>query len=321
MAHKVETMAYAGETPWHGLGFKTHNKMTPKQMQGVSQTDWTVSKRPIHFDSKGKMIPIPGQFAIVRDSDESVLTMVGSTYKPVQNEQMFDFFTKFTKAGHMTMETAGSLAGGKYVWALARVGKDFKIGAGGKKPDNVAPFLLILSPHVHGKALVMQYTAIRVVCWNTLNMALGSMLKGSKHAFKMAHSSKWEVEKEEAEKVLGIAMAQTEEFKDASNLMAKTKAKKEDVEAFFKRVLRVELFPDKKKVPVMLPKFRAALEKAPGASLASAAGTWWGALNAVTYVVDHETGVTRDTALRGAWIGNHAQTKRRALSLALELAK
>lgn len=321
MAHMVETMAYAGQTPWHGLGDKVSGDLTPQEMRIAAKADWTVSKRPVHFDAAGKMIQIPGQFAIVRDSDQSVLTMVGSTYKPIQNEQMFDFFTKFTKAGHMTMETAGSLQGGKYVWALARVGKDFKIGVGGKKPDNVAPYLLILSPHVHGKALVMQYTAIRVVCWNTLNMALGHMLKGGKHAFKMAHSAKWEVEKEEAEKILQISIEQTKEFKDAGDMLAKSKAKKEDVEAFFKRVLRVELFPDKKKSPVMLPKFRAALEKAPGAMLPSAAGTWWGALNAVTYVVDHETGVSRDTALRGAWLGNHAQTKRRALDLALELAK
>jgi phage/plasmid-like protein (TIGR03299 family) len=319
MAHKVETMAYANEVPWHGLGNNVAADMTPEQMMVASGTDWTVSKRQVHFpDTAGKLIQAKGEFVIARDTDDKVLTTVGSTYTPMQNKDMFDFFKKFTEAGGMTMETAGSLAEGKYVWALARIGKDFKIGTG-KGADEIRPYLLIMSPHVHGKALIMQYTPIRVVCWNTLSMALGSDLKGNKHGFKMAHSRKWEVVKEEAEAVLGLSIKQTDEFKGAATLLAKAKASKDQTEEFFLKVLQMK--PDAKKTPIALPKFRAALEHAPGSMLTTAKGTWWGALNAVTYVVDHELGKDKETSLRGAWIGNHSKTKRRALELAMDYAK
>jgi len=327
MAHKVESMAYAGQVPWHGLGVNVDHKQTPAQMMKASKTDWKVSKRQLHYpDTAGKLIPADGEFAIVRDTDDKLLTTVGATYMPVQNEEIFDFFKKFTTAGKMTMETAGSLSDGQYIWALARLGKDFKVG-NGKGGDEVRPYLLIMSPHVHGKALIMQYTPIRVVCWNTLSMALGSDLKGKRgEGFKMAHSQKWDAKSGEAEIALNLAMVQTEEFKDCAQHLAKKKATKDTVDKYFLSILtnpgkKIEGTEESKKTPTLLPKFRAALERAPGATMPSAQGTWWGALNAVTYVIDHEVGKDRQTALRGAWVGNHQKTKLRALQLAIEGAK
>lgn len=323
MAHKVETMAWANEVPWHGLGDMVDGKQTPAQMCKASKTNWTVSKQALYVMKGGKHVAVPGEFALMRDSDGTVFDIVGDVYKPVQNEQVFEFFKKFCDAGHMTMETAGSLWGGRYVWVLARINKDFAIG----KTDEVRPYLLIMSPHQHGKSLLMQYTAIRVVCWNTLTMAIGASLKGDGQGFRMPHSQAFDVKKEEAEKVLKLMVDQTAEFKQASELLAKKKVTKEKVEQFFIDVLSPKKTDDKseeketKRTPVLLPKFRAALEHAPGAQLATAKGTWWGALNAVTYIIDHEVGSDRQTALKGAWLGNHANTKRRALAMAIERAK
>jgi phage/plasmid-like protein (TIGR03299 family) len=309
-------MAYAGEVPWHGLGVNVKDNMTPEQMQKAAKLDWTVSKRRMSFlRADGKTEEIKGEYALVRDSDEQVLTTVGATYKPVQNSQAFDFFKKFTKAGHMKMETAGSLWGGRYVWALARLGKDFSVG----KTDEIRPYLLICSPHVHGRSLLMQYTAIRVVCWNTLTMAVGANVKGDGTGFRMPHSRDFSVEASVAEQALGLMVQQTDDFKEASNFLAKKKAKADEIDKFFLEVLRVK--DDAKKTPIALPKFRAALNHAPGAQLSTAKGTWWGALNAVTYVIDHETGRERATSLRNAWVGHTAGIKRRALALALEKAK
>jgi phage/plasmid-like protein (TIGR03299 family) len=235
----------------------------------------------------------------------------------VQNADAFAFFKKFCAAGQMKMETAGSLWGGRYVWALARVGKDFTVGA--DKKDEVRPYILLMSPHSHGKSLIIQYTTVRVVCWNTLSMALGSDLKGNGRGFRMPHTRHFEFAKTEAEAALGLAIKQSEDFKEAAALLSKKKATKAKTEEFFLKVLKAK--EDAKKAPVMLPKFRAALEHAPGQQTLSAKGTWWGALNAVTYIVDHSTGSSRDTALKGAWLGNHANTKRRALELALDYAK
>lgn len=323
MTDAVETMAWANQVPWHGLGVQVKPNITPAAMLKAAKLDWEVLKSQKFVQLDDKMVKLDGQYALIRSTDGRVLTpSVGAKYKPVQNADTLNFFKEFCEAGKMTMETAGSLSNGQYVWALARLGKDFSVG----KEDEVRPYVLIMSPHVFGKALIMQYTPIRVVCWNTLNMALGAGLRGDGTGFRMPHSRDFKVEAEVAKQVLGLASKQTEEFRAASIVLAKKKASKEKVEEFFCRVLDFDPKKDKDadgkvRTPVMLPKFRAALEHAPGAQMVTSKGTWWGALNAVTYIVDHVNGKNRQTALKNAWLGNHANTKRTALDLAIEYAK
>lgn len=321
MTDAVETMAYANEKPWHGLGVPVKDTMTPKQMMKAAKLDWTVSKRPIFFEG-GKQIP--GKMALCRDTDDAFFSIVGKEWKPVQNEDALDFFTKWVKAGHMKMETAGSLWGGKYVWGLARIGKDFTLGTG-KNADEVRSYLLMCSPHVRGKAMVLQFTPIRVVCWNTLNFALGRGLKGSGSAFRMIHSQKFdEAMKADAEEKLGIATEQMATFKEAAVLLSKKKITKVKQEEYFNEVLQFDPKAASKKKdgdakePQLLGKIRAALTHAPGQDITPSLGTWWGALNAVTYVVDHDVGRTRDTSLKNAWLGQGANLKRRALQIALD---
>jgi phage/plasmid-like protein (TIGR03299 family) len=236
-----------------------------------------------------------------------------------------DFFSKFVKAGHMKMETAGSLWEGRYIWGLARIGKDFSIG----KADEVRGYVLLCSPHVLGKAMLLQCTPIRVVCWNTLCMALGSSLKGKGNAFRMPHTTEFsDAVKADAELALKLVTEQMVEFKDAATLLSKKKIDDKAAEVFFCDVLQ---FDPKKaakkkneeiKVPRMLPKFQEALQTAPGAQLAGSAGTLWGALNAVTFVCDHDGGRgERSTELKNAWLGHKSNIKRRALKVALEHAK
>lgn len=324
MTAAVETMAYANEVPWHGLGNKVTNKMSPEEMAKAAGITWTVSKRPMQFlgaDQKTWM-PSKEDFALVRDSDDRQLSTVGQTWKPVQNLEALDFFTKFAKAGHMTMETAGSLWNGRYIWGLARIGKDFSLG--GKTSDEVRGYLLLASPHVRGKAMLMQFTAIRVVCWNTFCMAIGSNMKGDGTGFRVPHSMKFDDAcKAQAETALGLTTKQMDEFKDAATLLSKKKMKPDQVEEFFCEVLRFDPKEAKKneeREPQKLSKFRAALVHAPGQQLPTALGTVWGAFNAVTYVIDHETGRERETALKNAWLGNTANIKRRAFELAVKAA-
>lgn len=326
MTAAVETMAYAGEVPWHGLGFKVSNKLTPVQMLKAAKLDWKVEKRKMTFapSGKGAHIEVPNKFALVRTSDDACLSVVGNTYKPVQNDVAMDFFKKFVVAGHMDMETAGSLHGGQYIWALARIGKDFMVGKG----DEVRGFLLLSNPHVLGKAMVIQFTPIRVVCWNTLTFALGADLKGKPGSFRMPHSIAFtDGVRTKAEEALGLASHQMDEFKAAAIMLAKKKAKPASVETYFAEVLKFDPKKAKSKKkdgearePLMLPKFRQALTHSPGSQLATAAGTWWGALNAVTHVVDHEIGRDQSASLRTAWLGQKANMKRRAVALAIKAA-
>lgn len=327
MTDAVESMSFSGQTPWHGLG----NNVTdldiddPIAMAKAASANWTVSKREMAFKgANGQWIPIKGDLALVRDTDESHLSTVGTTWKEVQNEQSFEFFTKWCKAGQMKPETCGSLWGGRYVWMLARINKDFSIG----KKDEIRPYLLLASPHVHGKALLIQYTTVRVVCWNTLCMAIGSSLKGNGTGFRMPHSMAFnDATKAKAEEALGLAVKQTTEFKEIVTKLSKKKMTVTDSEEYFCEVLQFDPKKAEKKkggevmVPRMLPKFQAALTHAPGQELPSALGTLWGSFNAITAVVDHQTGRNdRSTTLRNIWLGHMAGIKRRALEVAIQRA-
>lgn len=326
MADAVESMAYANEVPWHGLGEKVAGNLTPEQILKKAKLDWSVSKRPVYLEG-GKLIK--GEYALVRDTDDRVLSMVGSTFKPVQNIEAMSFFKKFVEAGHMTMETAGSLHGGRYIWGLANIAKGFTLPGG----DKVEGYLLVSSPHVFGKSMIIQFTPIRVVCWNTLSMALGSSLKGQANAFRMPHTTEFNEDiKKKAEVALGLATDQMDEFKQAAEALSQAKAKDDEVREYFFKVLKLDedefqdanekgkKNKDKKKEPQLVKKFQAALEYSPGHDLRTANGTWWGALNAVTYVADHQLGRTPDLKLKNAWLGRGARMKVRALNLALDEA-
>ena len=165
MAHLVETMAYAGAVPWHGLGVPVEANLTPKEMMQAADLDWTVSKRPVYTlnECEGHnevgVMPVDGHHFITRDSDNSILSHCGDDYVPIQNEEIFDFFKKFTEAGHMTMETAGSLRSGSEVWGLAKISADFQLAGG----DEVKGYLLINQPHVAGHAMAIRFTPLRDV--------------------------------------------------------------------------------------------------------------------------------------------------------------
>ena len=328
MTKQVETMASAGGMPWAGQGVKVSNNMTPEAMLKAAKCDWTVGLRKMAWqDAKGEWKEDKSNLRLVRESDDYPLTTCGVKWNPVQNIDAANFFKKFVGAGHMSMEHLGSLDHGRYLWALANINKTFSIG----KEDEVKSFLLMIQPHVKGKAMVFKYMSMRSWCWNTLSYLLGSgvgrrgVIAGG---FRMPHSVKFdETTKRSAEIALGLANRQADEFKEAVTLLSKKKASVAAVEKFFAEAIHFDATTaDKKKdgearEPRMMGQLREALENSPGHQLSSAAGTWWGAVNAVTYVVDHELGHDRSTALRTAWLGPKARLKQRAFALALEHAR
>jgi phage/plasmid-like protein (TIGR03299 family) len=325
MSAEIETMAYAHATPWHGLGTRVDGKMTPEQISKAAKIDWTVSKVKLALSEgahKGK--ELKNKFALVRDTDGRVLSMVGSVYNPIQNADAMSFFKKFVDAGHMTMETAGSLREGSFVWGLAKIGADFKLGNG----DRVEGYLLMASPHVLGKAALYQFTAVRVVCMNTFTAALGSTLQGRAGAFRIPHSMVFDdTMKKKAEEALGISKKQLSEFQQVAELLSKRKVKAAEVDKYFYKVLRTkpqvikDIEANEANPPRLLEKLKHSFEVSPGAELASAKGTAWGLFNAVTYTADHTLGSTPDNRLTNAWLGSTAQMKRWALECAIELAK
>lgn len=345
MAHLVETMAYANEVPWHGLGKKVHPNMTPTEMLVEAGLDWTVSKRPAYFPDKANcwnlndprgeagLVHASDSFFIVRDSDNSVLSPAGTGYQPFQNEEVMTFFKKFTEAGHMRMETAGSLKRGKEIWGLAKIEKGFTLAGG----DPVEGYLLLNNSHVVGKAMNIMFTPIRVVCNNTLTMALGDTTATNR--YRVMHLQMFSEDiMRAAEEALGISTGQMERFQEQAEFLSNKRYDIINVDNFIAELFQPKTLLERGKavtaniandLPPLRDEFNRtatmvadALETSPGADLKTAKGTWWGALNAVTYVVDHKSrSMEEGNALHSAWFGGGANTKRKALEKALEYAR
>ena len=226
MAHMVETMAYAGEVPWHGLGVSVSNDLTPRQMMEKAGLDWTVEKVPTYAKVGDEEIPT-GVEALVRSSDNKVLTQVGENWNPVQNEEAFDFFSEYCLAGDMEMHTAGSLKGGQMVWALAKIKESFDILGG----DQVDQFLLFSNPHMYGKSIDIRFTPIRVVCNNTLTLSLGQQVN---NACKLNHRT--EFDPESVKVALGIANEKFAKYKEMATFLASKKFSAESLIQYYNEV-------------------------------------------------------------------------------------
>ena len=339
MAHEVETMAYAGKVPWHGLGRQVSKDMSPDEMLVAAQLDWTVSKRQaftidkpncwniIDPTGEANFLRCDDHHYIVRDSDNTVLSHCKESYVPFQNKEVMSFFKKFTEAGHMKMETAGSLKDGKEIWGLAKLTDTFKLAG----DDQVEGYLLLNNSHSVGKAMTIMFTPIRVVCNNTLTMALNN--KGN--SFRIPHLQMFDEEIiQTAELALGISSSHMKNFQEQSEFLARKKAKVKDVDNFIAELFQPSLLIQQGKTGVigsdnMRDQFNTTAElvsdaifTSPGANMSSAKGTWWGVLNGVTYVMDHQKRSTAEgNALHSAWFGSGANTKRKALNKAIEYAK
>jgi len=317
MTHEIEIldgvaqMAWAGEeTPWHRLGTRVSNKMSPTEIQAASGLDWSVEKKPLFMQGDNDELIVTKKEALVRSSDNSILTYVGSGWNPVQNNEAFDFFVDFVEAGDMEMHTAGSLKNGQIVWALAKTKEGFTLAGG----DEVESYLLFSNPHQFGKAVSVRFTPIRVVCNNTLTFALNSESSASTTS---NHRTLFDAEK--VKETLGIASYKMDEYRQLSELLSTKRANKEDIVEYFERIFPITSNDSKKTTSRNAKLALESLESQPGAEMSE--GTWWSALNAATYITDHKIGRSVDSRLTSAWFGAGANNKIKALYLAKEYAQ
>ena len=317
MAHAVETLAWTGEPPWHKLGKNVTANLSPMEMQIEAGLDWKVEKVPLHYQLEGSREPTPtGQFALVRRSDNSMLDIVKSNrWEPVQNEQAFEFFENFVSHNHMSMEVAGSLKGGKLVFVLAKMNHAFNVGYG----DRTEAYLLFTNPHQYGQAVDIRLTPIRVVCQNTLSLALQT---ASNAMIKHNHRTRFNVEgsRQVVDGLLSLFYAYSETAQYLATKRYKHEPLRKYFEACFPLVPNIHTkTPSNQERSTNAERALEVVEKQPGGKLAP--GTWWNALNAVTYLTDHEIGKQADTRLHAAWYGRGEKRKKQALELAVEFAK
>jgi phage/plasmid-like protein (TIGR03299 family) len=303
MPAAVETMAYVGETPWHGLGVNVESAKTPVEFMDVAGLNWSVDKRKIRVVD-GPIIP--GRFALTRSTDKRVLGTCGTGYVPVQNAEVFDFFDRFTRAGGMTIETAGSLHDGQKIWCLAKLPAGFELTGG----DEIRPYLLLMSPHQAGYALQAKFTTVRVVCQNTLTQALRE--RGKATNFRHLHNRAFDAD--EATTALGLGLELTKAFEEKARFLASTPISGADLLFYM-----TELWPAAEaEMSLTAKRAMDAILTQPGAAMSE--GTWWSVVNTVTYLTNHELAKTQDARLDSAWFGRNSHLNERALDLAIEYA-
>jgi len=324
MAHELEiaedgtvSMAYTGELPWHGLGKRVPADLSPEQMLKAANLDWTVDRKPLFFnDEQGNRI-LTSSTALVRSSDNKVLTVVSDKWNPVQNIEAFEFFNDFVNAGEMEMHTAGSLKGGKVVWALAKIKDSFELFGG----DKVEGYLLFSNPHEFGRSIDIRFTPIRVVCNNTLGFAMDEVENGhNKNFIRISHRSMFDEAKVKAQ--LGIAATSWQQFMQSVETWSLTPVSPERAKEYFDKIssyqnTQGDTIISHRTSDKLMELFNG---NGKGAKLKSANGTAWGLVNAVTEYVDHHRGRSDDVRMDRAWFGDGVATKELAKQLADEIA-
>lgn len=312
MAHYVEQMAYVGQTPWHGLGNQLANNQPIEVWQKQAGMDWDIKESPVQFidsvdENQRTLITFPQSKVLYRSDTQTPLSVVSQRYKVVQPREILEFYRDLTEVSGFQLETAGVLKGGKKVWALARTGHSAVL-----QGNDVTNAYVLLATACDGTlATTAQFTAVRVVCNNTLAVALDD----SQGAVKVPHSTTFDADA--VKRQLGISVSHWDEFMYRMRALSERKVNNAEAESFFE-----ELFATPRKDEARKPN-QWAMSKAlslynghgRGAELGSAQGSALGLLNSITEFVDHEQRArSTDNRLDSAWFGQGAMLKQKALA-------
>ena len=224
MSANVETMFYVREKPWHGLGTEVQEAPTSIDALTLAGLDWEVIQKDVYTDD-GSLIS--GYKLNTRSIDSAALGIVSDRYKVVQNEEAFRFTDDLLGEG-VTYETAGALQGGRKVWMLARMPQRYIIAG-----DEIAPYMVVMNSHDGSSGIKVAMTPIRVVCQNTLNLALNS----AKRIWTTKHIENVMLRVHEAQETLGLAEKYMGELgrgiNDLSRIKLSDRKVKEFMDEFF----------------------------------------------------------------------------------------
>ncbi|EXB83178.1 phage/plasmid-like TIGR03299 family protein [Acinetobacter baumannii 299505] len=343
MAHLVETMAYVGQTPWHGLG----NQLTQNQPIEVwaqqAGMDWRIESSDVSYMAENErgqniIMPFSEQRVLYRSDTHAPLSVVSQRFQEVQPRDILEFYRDLTEQSGFELETAGVLKGGKKFWALAKTGQSTAL-----KGKDVSNGYILLATACDGTlATTAQFTSIRVVCNNTLAIALKGQ-NSSSGVVKVPHSTKFDADK--IKQQLGISVRAWDEHMYEMKQLAQRKVTQQEAAAFFDQVFNANSNPvyqdniirfnrnnnfnpftpsnDNKTEPnarAMSKVMTMFNGQGRGAELASAKDTAYGLLCSITEFVDHERrAISTDHRMDSAWFGAGANIKQRGLEQALRM--
>lgn len=342
MSHEIDTstgkpaMAYTGAEPWHGLGQDLPDNASLEVWTTAAGLDWRAVVSPLtatlvigdepeegEEDTREQVeVPVPNSRALVRDDTQAVLSVVSKGYKPVQPSEVMGFFKDYVEGldAGFKMETAGSLNGGKKIWALAKcVDASFIVG----KNDKVDQYLLLATSFDRSLPTLAQLTSTRVVCSNTLRVAAND----KQNQLRITHNRKFEADL--AKEALGLKDS-WDVFAEECMRFAEKEVSEDQSRRYIAEVL-VNSNPHLKKNGVRegidevlenenktFEEIMAIRSNAPGQDIA--VGSVWGDLNAITYWADHEINAkNNDNRWSSACFGRGKRVKDFAYELAKEL--
>lgn len=317
MSHEISQVNGVAEmvsgrnmTPWHKLGTVVSGLMTAQDALEKAHLTWGINRQPVMVNGIELPFPKDGESnpdayqAICRSDNGACLGISKGRYEPITNVECFDFFDRLIGQGKAVYDTAGALRGGKQVWLLAKVDGEIQING-----DAHRQYGLMLTSHDGSYALQVSWVLERVVCANTLSLAL----RGQSNTYKIRHSKSWKDKEAEAATVLGLGEHYFKSIQEALTSMTSKLLSPEDMAAFAEILL-----PSKTpEVSTRTANIRAEISKLFAKGEGNKGASRWDAFNAVTDYVDHDATLRGDnsTRLESAILGSGAALKQRAFGL------
>jgi phage/plasmid-like protein (TIGR03299 family) len=307
----------AGEPAWHRLGVNVADAQTSESAIKLAALNWEVRKEQVTYWNRAQATwaNVDGSYAIVRGDTEQALGIVGEFYRPLQNAEAFDFMDSIVGEKLAIFETAGALKGGRRVWCLAKLPGTIEV----KGDDVVQPYILLTNSHDGTSAVRILPTTVRVVCQNTLNLALG---RAGASGFSIVHTVSMAGRVAQAREALGMIGNRFGEFQQQSQTLARRSLNSEQLAKYFAGLIATRSEKSQKK---LLAAFFENLHNSRN-NIAGIGGTAWAAYNAVSEFADHQLAVTGktqlerdDNRLQSIWFGTADRLKQAAWISALAL--
>lgn len=315
MAHLVENMAYVGQTPWHGLGRQLESGLPIDEWIIQAGMDWEIQQSPVRFiagqhEHLGEIKAFSDHKVLYRSDTQAPLSVVGQHYKVVQPREILEFYQELKEKSGFELETAGVLKGGRKLWALAKTGQTAIL----QGRDVTNGYVLLATACDGTMATTAQFTSVRVVCNNTLAVAVGDR----SGAVKVPHRSIFDPNS--VKETLGITVSAWDDFMYRMKHLSNRRVKDSEARNYLLRVLGdSDNASISKGTERNMGRILTLFEsEGMGADLPSSKGRTYGLLNAVTQFVDHERRArSQDNRLESAWFGQGAALKNKALEEAL----
>jgi len=318
-ADGTASMFYVDEVPWHGLGIRLAGPATTAEAIRAANLDWPVSKQRLFIQQGSSHVPVHDRYAVMRppqgnESGDVVLGVVGKDYTPLQNDEAFAFFDHIVGKGAAVYHTAGALGQGERVWILAKLPDTIRVVG----DDVTDKYLLLANSHDGSSAVQIKFTPIRVVCNNTLTLALS---QGD--TIRIPHTRNVRAMLQQAEDTLGIINRRYNDISAVFKAMALRKLDNDRVKRYMARVFPAPRDREDRygyKLAMTNRAFAELLfDQGAGNRMQGVEGTLWAAFNGVTELIDHrQTKQTDNNRLNSIWFGDGYLTKARAFRVANE---